>query len=212
MTAIKDQFKPLTSSQYIWSSKMQKRLFDRMKAAGEIENILLYGDPGTGKSSFIDMLCQELGAGEQYGNLIRIKTRSQAKNGDDQVQELERATSTWLGCLGGHKKGVIYIDEIDQLKPNAQKWLKSNMEPLSRLFVFVATTNDIDDVLPAVQGRFTYKLEIKHSQDTLITVMAQTILKQLEWSYQEEDLVNLVKRNRGNVREIYNEMDMEFRP
>lgn len=212
MTAIKDQFKPLTSTQYIWSSKMQKRLFDRMKAAGEIENILLYGDPGTGKSSFVDMLCHELGAREQYGNLIRIKTRSKAQNGDDQVQELERATSTWLGCLGGHKKGVIYIDEIDQLKPNAQKWLKSNMEPLSRLFVFVATTNDIDDVLPAVQGRFTYKLEIKHSQDTLITVMAQTILKQLEWSYQEEDLVNLVKRNRGNVREIYNEMDMEFRP
>lgn len=212
MTAIKDQFKPATSSQYIWSSKKQKSVFDRMKANGEIENTLLHGDPGTGKSSFVDMLCQELGVGDEHGNLIRIKTRSKAQNGDDQVQELERATSTWLGCLGGHRKGVIYIDEIDQLKPNAQKWLKSNMEPLSKLFVFVATTNDINDVLPAVQGRFTYKLEIKHSQDQLITLMAKTILKQLEWPYKEADLVNLVKRNRGNVREIYNDMDMEFRP
>jgi AAA+ superfamily predicted ATPase len=78
--------------------------------------------------------------------------------------------------------------------------------------VFVATTNDINDVLPAVQGRFTYKLEIKHSQDQLITLMARTILKQLDWPYEEEDLARLVKRNRGNVREIYNDMDMEFRP
>ena len=211
MTAIKDQFKPATSSQYIWSSKQQKRVFDRMKANGEIENLLLHGDPGTGKSSFVDMLFNELGVSEELGNLIAMENMD-GLNGNEQIQALHNGPMTYFGANGGHRKAVIYIDEMDQLKPNAFKWLKSKMERLAKNFVFIGTTNFIKEIPDAIKGRFTYKLEIKHSQDQLITLMAQTILKQLEWPYEEEDLVRLVKRNRGNVREIYNDMDMEFRP
>jgi replication-associated recombination protein RarA len=204
------RYKPRDTSEYVWSDGTMLKIYDRFKSSGCIDNTLLYGDTGVGKTAFFDALFYELKVCESYGNLHRFKTNS-AGSGNDEVAELQRITAHYLGIGGGHSKCVIFIDELDQLKDNTFKWLKMHMEPLSRLFVFCGATNHLNKIPPAVAGRFNITHELRHATADLILARVKTILQREAVPLPADaDLRGIIARKRHCVREILNAVDLRY--
>ncbi|WP_051521166.1 AAA family ATPase [Rubellimicrobium mesophilum] len=128
-------------------------------------NILLYGEPGTGKTELCKALSAELG--------LRLLAVGEADDDGDSPSASERLSSLRLGqrFVGGAKDALILFDEMDDLLPHALAGLWGQRSATSRVYLHrilettpvptLWTANDVERVDPAVMRRMTLAAEIR---------------------------------------------------
>jgi DNA polymerase III delta prime subunit len=106
--------------------------FEQQLAKGQIQNMLLCGTAGTGKTTVAKALCEELQTdyivinGSMDGNIDTLRTR---------IKEFASTVS-----FGGGIK-VVIIDEADYLTPATQPALRNFIEEFSSNCRFIFTCN-----------------------------------------------------------------------
>ena len=127
-----EKYRPQTINDLILPSDL-KSLFESFVSDGEIQNILLYGGAGKGKTSTAYALTTQLGCDVLYlnGSL------------DNKIDDV-RYTVQQFATTGSFKSGkkVVIIDECDRMV-SAQEALKSLMEQTESNCRFILTTNNI---------------------------------------------------------------------
>ena len=126
--------------------------------------ILLYGDPGTGKSSFVKALATNYGR-----SIINIDIAN--------LQAVDLTSLTQSIMVDDQKNYIVLFEDIDTLFLNRTdsdiqaseravinkllQFLDSNSSPTN--VIFVATTNHIDRLDDALlrEGRFDLKVEVQ---------------------------------------------------
>ncbi|MDR1486665.1 MAG: ATP-binding protein, partial [Deltaproteobacteria bacterium] len=119
-------------------------------------NILLYGQPGTGKTEFTKTVCAEIGA-----ELYSVSESMLDSRGNDRLAEATLAKA----LVRTNPKAILMFDEAEDVfnqktkekysKLLLNRFLEKNENPV------IWITNAVDWIDPAHQRRFTFALEMK---------------------------------------------------
>jgi replication-associated recombination protein RarA len=154
---------PMTFDDMIWPNPETREIVEVACLPGKPLNLLFHGDPGTGKTTTMRLL---------------VSTSMRILNPDvseDEIESCIRGDSRWITDESGYGVTILgdmdhwsqvvpyngfgrkwlLIDEIDNMKPDAQGKLKTLMDRLGGRGVQVlATTNHKHRVEPGVADRF----------------------------------------------------------
>lgn len=136
-----EKYRPKTLKQMILLPRI-----DNIINNGEFDNKILYGTPGTGKSTMAKILSEQ--------NSF-IKINASMKNGIDVLRDTidNYIDSFDFNSIGGYK--VIYLDEFDRASTQLQDALKGYIETHHDRVRFIFTTNHIHKITPELRSRFT---------------------------------------------------------
>ena len=119
--------------------------FNQMVAKGEIQNMLLCGSAGTGKTTVARALCEEL-------NTDYIVINGSEDSGIDVLRTKIKQFASTVSFTGNTK--VVILDEADYLNPNStQPALRGFIEEFSSNCRFIFTCNFKNRIIPPLHSR-----------------------------------------------------------
>lgn len=160
---------------YLSSFKKAEILFNKIEVTYKL-GILLYGPPGTGKTSIAKTIAKYIGSSIHIINMAYFSP---------EVINVIKGV-----CTSNNHLTVFLLEDIDYIfgkrQSNLTKEEKANGNVLLQLLdgadsfskaVFIATTNDIDSLDPAItrDGRFDLKIHM----DNISTPLAETMVKSI---------------------------------
>lgn len=150
----------LSTEEYLWCEKYRPRriadcvlpqsiqkTFEEMIKEGQLQNLLLCGGPGVGKTTVAKAVCDEMGCDwilincSEDGNIDTLRTR---------IREFASSVS----FTGGNK--VVILDEFDYSNPQSmQPALRGFMEEFSKNCRFILTCNYKNRIIQPLHSRCT---------------------------------------------------------
>ena len=139
-----EKYRPKTIEECILPTE-QKEFFRRFLEAGEIQNMLLCGSAGVGKTTVARALCEQLGA--DY-----IIINGSEESGIDVLRTKIKQFASTVSFTGGVK--VVILDEADYLNPNStQPALRGFIEEFANNCRFILTCNYKNRIIPPLHSR-----------------------------------------------------------
>ena len=165
-----DKYRPKTLDEYVWSDESQKNQVSNWIKEKHVPNILLTGPPGTGKTSIVKCILNELGV---HSSDIRFINGSHT-NGVDDIRSLSNFAET---MPDGEFRYVV-IDECDFLSINAQAALRNMIETYTSICRWFLTANIENKILPALKSRTQgFKIE-KLDRDLFLSRIANILISE----------------------------------
>ena len=180
-----------------------KDTFQAIVDSGELQNLLLSGGAGCGKTTIAKALCNELESDwiivncSEDGNIDTLRTKIR-----------NFASSVSIG--GGNK--VVILDEFDYANAQSmQPALRGFIEEFANNCRFILTCNFKNRIIQPLHSRCT-NIEFR-IPNTEKPKMASGFLKRIEYilenegiEYEEKVLVQLVMRHFPDFRRVINEL------
>lgn len=139
-----EKFRPRTVDSCILPLSL-KTIFKTYVDKGEIQNMLLCGTAGTGKTTIARALCEELGC--DY-----LLINGSEESGIDVLRTKIKQFASTISFSG--KTKVVILDEADYLNPNStQPALRGFIEEFSENCRFIFTCNYKNRIIPALHSR-----------------------------------------------------------
>lgn len=197
-----EKFRPRTIDDCVLPAD-QKHIFKEMLEKGEIQNMLLCGGAGMGKTTVARALCEELdtdymvinGSEESGIDVLRVKIKQFA------------STVSFSG-----KAKVVILDEADYLNPNSfQPALRAFMEEFSANCRFILTCNYKHRIIPALHSRCAV-IEFKLLKEDKPKIAGQffkrvcAILKHQGIEFDQKVVAKVVEKHFPDYRRILNEL------
>jgi len=133
-----------------------KEYFRQVVAQGDIQNMLLCGSAGTGKTTVARALCEEL-------NSDYIIINGSEESGIDVLRTKIKQFASTVSFSGNTK--VVILDEADYLNPNStQPALRGFIEEFALNCRFIFTCNFKNRIIPPLHSRCTV-IEFKIPND-----------------------------------------------
>lgn len=173
------------------------KIIKKFLTEDEIPNLLLYGNPGTGKTSLAKILVNVLDAEYLLLNCSEV--------GIDTVRTTITQFSQTKSFNGKIK--IVICDEMDSASSDAQRGLRNTMEENAGYCRYILTSNYINRIIQPLQSR---------CQSILLAPPIEGIVKRVGYILKQESievssenkvkLVKLVKRLYPDTRKVINEV------
>lgn len=205
-----------TATEYLWVEKYRpkviadcvlpsamKKTFADMVEIGEVQNLLLSGGAGCGKTTVARALCSELDSDcivvncSEDGNIDTLRTR---------IRNFASTVS-----MSGNRK-VVILDEFDYSNAQStQPALRGFMEEFSANCRFILTCNFKNRIIEPLHSRCTcINFQIPSKERP---ALAKQMLKRVKGildeegvSYDEKVLIELIMKHFPDFRRIINEL------
>lgn len=141
-----EKYSPTTIDEYVFKDQNQKKKIKQWLDDGALPHMLLSGSPGTGKSTLINVLLNELKVHEF--DILRVN--ASRDNGVDFIRETITRFSETMG-YGAMR--YVFLDEADGLSPEAQGTLRGTIEKYAKSVRFLLTCNYPHKIIPALHSR-----------------------------------------------------------
>lgn len=139
-----ESYRPKTIQECILPTEL-KQYFEQIIKNGEIQNMLLCGTAGTGKTTVARAICEEL-------NSDYIIINGSEESGIDVLRTKIKSFASTISFTGNTK--VVILDEADYLNPNStQPALRRFMEEFASNCRFIFTCNYKNRIIPALHSR-----------------------------------------------------------
>src|ERR1035437_3533682 len=129
-----EKYRPRGIEGYVFKDQKQKKQIDQWLAQCALPHMLLSGGPGTGKSTLIKSLLNEL----KINPFDILEVNASKDNG---VEYIKETVTRFAETMGVGEMRYIFLDESDFLSPNAQAVLRGTMEQYSSSVRFLLTCN-----------------------------------------------------------------------
>lgn len=198
---------PLTTEDFE-VSRDELMVLDTIMKGGPGKNILFYGAPGTGKSSFARSLAKK-----HNKELLCVKVPE-----DDEIKERMRGIYATIN-LADKKKSIVLIDEADEIVNTSRSlffksatnksWINTFLETHGKNVIWI--TNRSTEIDPSTMRRFAFTMEFKQfdPQKRLKVIKYELQKKGVEKGYfTEAELNDLCQNHAVNAAGIVNAIDV----
>jgi len=197
-----ERYRPRTLADCILPAD-QKKIFQEMLSKGEIQNMLLCGGAGMGKTTIARALCEEL----QTDYII---INGSEESGIDVLRTKIKQFASTVSFSG--KPKVVILDEADYLNPNStQPALRAFMEEFSSNCRFIFTCNFKNRIIPPLHSRTAvveFKLP-KAEKPKIAAAFFKRVLEILKHESVDADdkvIAKVIEKHFPDYRRILNEL------
>jgi DNA polymerase III delta prime subunit len=192
MISLINKYRPQKLDEVIGQQKAVQ-IFKRNIERDEDENFLLFGPPGTGKTTIAMAYAKESGYEFREFNAS-----------DDRRIEFIRGTIIPIArakSLTGTKK-VIFLDEADQLTKDSQMALRRVMEsPIYKNNIFILAANEPEKLKDALISRCV-PIRFKPLTNDDLSKIMEIVIKGEKVDIKDEDKLKLIENARGDARRM----------
>jgi len=181
----------------------QKAIFTEMLEKGQIQNMLLCGGAGMGKTTVARALCEEL----QTDYII---INGSEESGIDVLRTKIKQFASTVSFSG--KPKVVILDEADYLNPNStQPALRAFIEEFSSNCRFILTCNFKNRIIPPLHSRcavIEFKLP-KSEKPRIASAFfkrVSSILENESIEYDPKVVVKVIEKHFPDYRRTLNEL------
>lgn len=181
----------------------QKRIFQEMLEKNELQNMLLCGSAGVGKTTVARALCEQL-------ETDYIIINGSEESGIDVLRTKIKQFASTVSFSG--KTKVVILDEADYLNPNStQPALRAFIEEFSSNCRFIFTCNFKNRIIPPLHSRCAV-IEFKISKEEKPQIQ-QAFFNRLKEilsieiiEFDKKVLLNIIAKHFPDYRRILNEL------
>tara|TARA_B100000963_G_scaffold353234_1_gene367637 strand:+ start:358 stop:1293 length:936 start_codon:yes stop_codon:yes gene_type:complete len=197
-----EKYRPTTLQDIILPSQLKKD-FELIVKQRELQNMLLTGTAGTGKTTVAKALCRML-------NLDYIIINGSEESGIDTLRNKIKQFASSVSLEGGYK--VVILDEADYLNPQStQPALRGFIEEFSANCRFILTCNFKNRIIEPLHSRcsvveFAIPKGQKQAMAAKMMERIGFILTNESISYEEPVLAELIMKYFPDFRRTINEL------
>ena len=191
-----ERYRPTELSEIILPSRIQSKLNN-----GVQNNMLLYGSPGTGKSSTAKVLAKN-----NPSLFVNCSLDTSVENVRTKITEF----CSSLSVLDGQRKlKIVILDEFDGVSDQYMKALRGTIEQFESTTRFIATCNYFNKIPDNIQSRFEcinfdFTAEEESEIEKKYYKRIFEIIKSEGMSIDKDALIELTKRKFPDMRSIVN--------
>jgi replication factor C small subunit len=188
-----ERYRPKVISDVIFQDDRQQKTFENFIANGDIPNLLLSGERGTGKSTISKVLCRELKV--DNSDVLRINCSK------DKIDAMRNQVDAFAMTMPMGKFKVVRLEEFDYLSLDGQALLRSLIEDTSATCRFIGTCNYQNKIIPPLKDRFQH-IYFKAPSKDHVTMRAADILDRENVQYDPEELLTYVDVGYPSIRQV----------
>jgi len=187
-----ESYRPTKLDNYIGNDDLKAKA-KRWIETNDIPHLLLYGGPGTGKTTLAKLLTKNIKCDVLYVNA----------SSENKIDDVRIKVTSFASTLGFNELKVVILDEADYLTVNAQAALRNLMETFSRSTRFILTCNYHERMLDAIVSRCqSFPIHPPTKKDVAATLVR--ILTTEKIKFDKDGVVALVTAHYPDVRAVIN--------
>ena len=197
-----EKYRPKTIDECVLPAELKEN-FQKVLKQGEMQNMLLTGTAGTGKTTAAKALCNEL-------DLDYLLINGSEESGIDTLRNKIKHFASTVSLQGGYK--VVILDEADYLNPQStQPALRGFIEEFSSNCRFILTCNFKNRIIEPLHSRCTtieFNIPKKDAERLASVMMARLmiILDDEGITYEHPVLAELIMKYMPDWRKVINEL------
>lgn len=196
-----EKYRPAKISECVLP-KTLSQFFQNIVDSGQMQNMLLCGSAGCGKTTVARAMCEEMG--------LTVLFLNASENGNiDTLRTTVREFASTMSMTGADK--VVILDEADFLSSTTQPALRGFIEEFSANCRFILTCNFASKIIEPLRSRcveveFRYNKSDKTDMIIAFTERLKTILSQEKINYDLATLTKLVFKRFPDFRKTLGEL------
>jgi DNA polymerase III delta prime subunit len=187
-----EKYRSKTLEDYIGNEQL-KSIVAQYIEKNDLQNLLLYGTPGTGKTTLAKLIVNNFDCDFLYIN-------ASDERGIDTIRDKVQG---FASSASFKPIKIIILDEADFLTIQAQASLRNIIETYSRTTRFILTCNYLERIIDPLQSRCQV-LKITPPSKKEVAKHIAGILDKEEINYELGDLALIVNKHYPDVRKILN--------
>jgi DNA polymerase III delta prime subunit len=197
-----EKYRPKTIDECVLPDDLKSN-FKKVLKHGELQNMLLTGTAGTGKTTAAKALCNEL-------DLDYLLINGSEESGIDTLRNKIKHFASTVSLQGGYK--VVILDEADYLNPQStQPALRGFIEEFSSNCRFILTCNFKNRIIEPLHSRCTtieFNVSKKNAAPLAMAFLerCEMILKVNNVQYEKQILAELIMKHMPDWRKVLNEL------
>ncbi len=187
-----EKYRSQTLEDYVGNEQL-KQIIGKYIETNDIQNLLLYGTPGTGKTTLAKIIVNNIDCDYLYIN-------ASDERGIDTIRDKVQG---FASSASFKPLKVIILDEADFLTIQAQASLRNIIETYSRTTRFILTCNYLERIIDPLQSRCqVLKITPPSKKETAQHVA--NILETEDVNYEISNLALVVNKYYPDIRKILN--------
>ena len=191
-----EKYRPQSVDSYVGNQEF-KDIVSLYIAENDIQNLLLYGPAGTGKTSAAKLIVNKIECDYIYIN-------ASDERGIDTIRE---KVVGFASTMSFKPLKVVILDEADYLTIQSQAALRNVMQQYSRNTRFILTCNYVEKIIDPIQSRCQVVNIIPPSKKD-IALHLVSILEEEKIEYEKESLKDVVNTYYPDLRKMLNTIQM----
>jgi len=189
-----ERYRPQSLNEYVGNEDVKLKISKSLES-GDIQNLLLHGGAGQGKTTLAKIIAKHLDADLLYINA----------SDENSIDVLRDKVKGFVSTSGFSKWKLVILDEADFLTVNFQAALRGIWETYSKTARFILTCNYVEKIIDPIQSRLTY-FHIAPPDKKTVALRAVEIFKAENIEFDPKDVIAIVEQNYPDQRRIINSL------